>query len=61
MSEWVSDITKPRMTFVKQNMKEMGSKAFQLLFDQMNGDKSVQHVLVNARLELRDSTKKIII
>ena len=60
VSEWVSDITKPRMTFVKQNMKEMGSKAFQLLFDQMNGDKSVQHVLVNARLELRESTKKII-
>ena len=48
------------MTFVKQNMKEMGSKAFQLLFDQMNGDKSIQHVLVNARLELRESTKKII-
>ena len=59
VSEWVSDITKPRMTFVKQNMKEMGSKAFQLLFDQMNGDKSVQHVLVNARLELRESTKNI--
>jgi LacI family transcriptional regulator len=61
VSNWVSDITNPRMTFVMQNMKEMGSKAFQLLIDQMNGDNSVQHVLVNARLELRDSTKKIII
>jgi LacI family transcriptional regulator len=50
----------PRMTFIKQNMKEMGSKAFKLLFDQINGDQSVQHVIVNARLELRDSTKRII-
>jgi LacI family transcriptional regulator len=43
---------------VKQNLKEIGIKAFRLLLDQMKGDDSVQHVVVSARLELRDSTKK---
>jgi LacI family transcriptional regulator len=58
MSDWVSEMAHPRISFVKQNLKEMGSKAFRLLQDQMNGDDSVQHVVINARLELRDSTKK---
>lgn len=58
MSDWVSDMCMPHMTFVKQNLKEMGSKAFKLLFDQMNGDESVQHIIVKARLEVRESTKK---
>lgn len=58
MSDWVSDMATPRVTFVKQNLKEMGSKAFKLLFDQMNGDESVQHIIVKARLEVRESTKK---
>lgn len=58
VSDWVSDMITPRMSFIKQNMKEMGSKAFKLLFDQMNGDQSVQHALVNARLEIRESTRK---
>lgn len=57
MSDWVSDVMSPRMSFVKQNQREMGSKAFKLLFDQLNGDNCVQHVIVKARLELRDSTK----
>ena len=49
----------PRISFVKQNLKEIGVKAFRLLLDQMNGDDSIQQVVVKARLELRDSTKKI--
>ena len=57
MSDWVSDVMSPRMSFVKQNQREMGTKAFKLLFDQLNGDNCVQHVIVKARLELRDSTK----
>ena len=49
----------PRISFVRQNPKEIGAKAFRLLQDQMNGDDSVQHVVVKAWLELRDSTRKI--
>ena len=59
MSDWVSEMCHPRISFVKQNLREIGSKAFRLLKDQMNGDDSVQHVVVNARLELRDSTKRL--
>lgn len=58
MSDWVSEMSHPRISFVKQNLKEIGVKAFRLLLDQMNGDDSVQHVVVKARLELRDSTRK---
>ena len=57
MSDWVSEMSHPRISFVRQNLKEIGCKAFRLLLDQMNGDDSVQHVVVKARLELRDSTK----
>ena len=57
MSDWVSGLSYPRMTFVKQNLKEMGRKTFELLFDQMNGDERVKHVIVNARLNIRESTK----
>lgn len=59
MSDWVSDMTTPRMSFVKQNLKEIGSKAFKLLLDQINGDKHVRRMVVKTRLEIRDSTKKI--
>ena len=59
MSDWVSDISKPRMTFVKQNVKELGLKAFQLLKDQINGNDEVCHVIANARLEVRESTRKV--
>jgi len=59
MTDWVSEMSHPRVSFVKQNLKEIGAKAFRLLEDQMNGDDSVQHVVINARLELRDSTRKI--
>jgi LacI family transcriptional regulator len=58
MSDWVSEMSHPRISFVKQNLREIGNKAFRLLLDQINGDDSVQHVVVNARLELRDSTKQ---
>ena len=57
MSDWVSGMSYPRMTFVKQNLKEMGCKTFQLLFDQIHGDESVKHHIVNARLNIRESTK----
>ncbi|MBO4463787.1 MAG: LacI family DNA-binding transcriptional regulator [Prevotella sp.] len=57
MSDWVSEMSHPRVSFVKQNLKEIGIKAFRLLLEQMKGDDSVQHVVVSARLELRDSTK----
>ena len=57
MSDWVSGMSYPRMTFVKQNLKEMGRQAFQLLFDQINGDERVKHRIVNARLNIRESTK----
>ena len=60
MTDWVSEMSHPRLSFVRQNLREIAAKAFRLLFDQMNGDDSVQHVVVNARLELRDSTKKIL-
>ena len=59
MSDWVSDMTTPRMSFVKQNLREIGSKAFKLLHDQMNGDILVRRMVVKARLEIRDSTRKI--
>lgn len=58
MSDWVSEMSHPRISFVKQNLKEIGCKAFRLLQDQMNGDDSVQHIVVNAHLETRDSTRK---
>ena len=57
MSDWVSEMSHPRLSFVKQNLREIAAKTFRLLLDQMQGDDSVQHVVVNARLELRDSTK----
>jgi len=59
MSEWVSGMSYPRMTFVKQNLKEMGSKAFHLLYDQMNGDESIKHQIIKTRLNVRESTRTI--
>ncbi|MCR5470273.1 MAG: substrate-binding domain-containing protein [Prevotella sp.] len=61
MSDWVSGMSTPRMTFVKQNIKEIGTKAFRLLLDQINGDSQIQNLIVNARLEIRESTRKSII
>lgn len=58
MSDWVSDLTTPRISFVKQNLREIGGKAFKLLEDQINGDYSVKHVVVNAHLEIRGSTRR---
>lgn len=57
MSDWVSDIATPRVSFVKQNPKEIGTKTFKLLYDQLNGDNCVQHVIVKARFENRESTR----
>jgi LacI family transcriptional regulator len=56
MSDWVSGMSYPRMTFVKQNKKEIGCKAFKLLLDQINGNDSVKHLVVSARLNIREST-----
>ena len=58
MSDWVSDMFHPRVTFVKQNLKEIGRKTFKLLHDQMTGDDSVRHLIVNAHMEVRESTQK---
>jgi LacI family transcriptional regulator len=55
MSEWVSDISVPRITFVKQNLKEIGSKTFKLLLDQINGEQNIKHITVNARLNIKES------
>jgi LacI family transcriptional regulator len=57
MSDWVSDVSSPRISFVRQNQREIGTKAFKLLHDQLDGDTCVQHVIVKTRLELRESTK----
>ena len=59
MSDWVSELATPRMTFVRQNVRELGTKAFKLLQDQINGNEDVYHVVVNARLEVRESTRKV--
>ncbi len=59
MSDWVSDMTTPRMTFVKQNLREIGNKTFKLLLDQINGDDTVRRMVVKSRLEIRDSTRKV--
>ena len=58
MSDWVAAMSSPSMTFVKQNLKEVGYKTFQLLLDQINGDKTVRHIVVNARLDIRGTTRK---
>lgn len=60
MSDWVSDVAFPRMTFVKQNLKEIGSKTFKVLLDQINGNKIVKRIVVNARLNVKESTKSLI-
>ena len=57
MSDWVSEVATPRLSFVRQNQEEIGSKAFKLLQDQLDGDTSIQHVIVKASLEVRDSTR----
>ena len=59
MSDWVSDMSSPRISFVKQNLKEIGSKTIKLLLDQMKGDDRVKRTVVKANLEIRDSTRKI--
>ncbi len=58
MSDWVSGMTYPRMTFIKQNVREIGRKAFKVLQDQILGDDRIKNVVVSARLEIRESTKK---
>lgn len=58
MSDWVSGMSYPRMTFVKQNLKEIGRKTFKLLLDRINGKTGASHIVVNARLNIRESTKK---
>ncbi len=60
MSDWVSSMSYPPMTFVKQNLKEIGCKVFKLLFSQMDGDESVKQITVNARLNVRESTWNIL-
>ncbi|UPS44269.1 LacI family transcriptional regulator [Prevotella sp. E15-22] len=59
MTDWVSEMSHPRLSFIKQNLREIGIRAFRLLQDQLDGDDSVQHIIVKANLELRDSTKNM--
>ncbi len=59
MSDWVSDMPTPRITYVKQNPREIGAKAFRLLLDQINGDDRVRRMVVKTRLEIRESTRNI--
>jgi LacI family transcriptional regulator len=47
------------MTFIRQNVKEISKKIFKALYDQINGDDTVRHIVVNARLDIRESTRKI--
>ena len=57
MSDWVSDVMNPRISYVQQNPKEIGTKAFRLLLDQINGDDRVRRMVVKTRLEIRESTR----
>ena len=57
MSDWIAEVTTPRLTYVRQNQKEMGTKAFRLLKDQLDGDNCVHHIIVKALLEVRESTQ----
>ena len=59
MSDWVSEMNRPRVTFIKQNLREIGRQAFRMLYAQMEGGTSVQQLIINAHLEIRDSTRKI--
>lgn len=56
MSDWVSGMAYPRMTFVKQNLKDIGRKTCKLLLEQINGSNEVKHVVVKASLNIREST-----
>ena len=58
MSDWVSGMSYPRMTFVKQNLKEVGRKTFELLYNQINGDDTIWNITIDARLNIRESTRK---
>ena len=60
MSDWVSNMSNPRITFVKQNIKDIGRKTFKLLLDSINGSTVIKHVIVNASLNIRESTSEII-
>ena len=59
MSDWVSDVINPRISYVQQNPREIGTKAFRLLSDQINGDSRVRRMVVKTRLEIRESTRNI--
>ena len=59
MSDWVSDMPTPRISYVKQNPREIGTKAFRLLLDHINGDDRVRRMVVKTHLEIRESTKNI--
>lgn len=59
MSDWVASMTFPCMTYIKQNLKEIGCTTFRVLFDQINGEKNLKNIIVNARLDIRGSTRKL--
>lgn len=59
MSDWVSGMSYPRMTFVKQNQRDMGRKTTKLLLDQINGNTTIKHIVLNAQLNIRESTSPL--
>ena len=70
MSDWVSGMSDPRITFVKHNPKEIGRKTFKLLLEQIKEEKlhkdnlthqpsNPKHLLLNAWLNIRESTLPI--
>jgi LacI family transcriptional regulator len=59
MSDWVSGMSYPRMTFVKQNQRDMGRKTAKLLLDQINGNTTIKHIVLNAQLNIRESTSPL--
>lgn len=59
MSDWVSEMALPRITFVKQNLRDLGCQAFRLLLEQLEDRQAEHHVVIQARLEVRDSTRKV--
>lgn len=56
MSDDVSGILSPPMTFVKQNHREMGQKTVNVLIEHIKGDTKVRHVVVKTSLCIRNST-----
>lgn len=67
MSDWVSSMACPRITFVKQNLREISRRTFRLLMEQIEHERKqdventdevekIRHIIVKAQLNIREST-----